>query len=512
VSDAVDLNTSGWAEVTTVAFGPGEHSSCPDGRLLFQTADKVLMTTLDGARESMSPNPWRAPINETPAARVIYDNHLVKLKDGTLLMTVEGATWQANLAPLPFWWEWTALYPTKERTDPGARGVIWLFRSADCGASWSALSPIDAARLEVPHPVSGEPVVGLCGTPRRRVDENDVKSGALGGRDGHFVHADPYSGHVFLATPCIYGTTTINEEKLRALLLRSVDGGASWRVIGHGDGKAWRAPLASRPDRVAFVYARGQSIRAVGFQASAPFVELFLGSKEVKLLTEPESTKTTATQVNTNIWRIRSIAPSSSGFLVSVPVYRGGALAHVVYEVDKSGGQPREIETIRAPPTSGGRGDTVHGTFIPGVAHDTRTFSAFYWVQSRNASATSEFTVRFQVYLDNRPLLETPGLLTIDNGGRYHYPFMAGKPKFVGDYMGGASYQGPGTARRFVATWSESGKLHFNTISMTFDGDPGRDPIRRTVARIRRPERRIPASPLLAADDVEAPAPVDPKP
>jgi hypothetical protein len=271
----------------------------------------------------------------------------------------------------------------------------------------------------------------------------------------------------------------------------------------------WRAPLASHPDRVAFVYARGPSILAVTFPASAPSVEMLFDSHEVKHLSDRENNRTTATQVNTNIWRLRSLAPSANGFLVSVPVHLAGALAHVVYEIDKSGAHPREVETIRAPRTGGQRGDTVHGTFVPGVADDSRRFSVFYWVQSQDASADSSFAVRFQVYADATPLLELPGALTIDNGVVYHYPFEDGKSRFVGDYMGGAAYRGADGARHFVATWSESGRLHFNTISLTFSGPPGREPLRRTRAQVRRGSQP-PLAPALPVESLEAPVPVDP--
>jgi hypothetical protein len=508
VSDAIDLNTQGWAEVTAVAFGPGEHPSCPSGRLFFAKGKSVLATSLDGNREPITPNPWSAPIDETTDPYIIFDNHLVKAKDGALLMTFEGGTWNDNLSPRPSWWNWTIEFPAKGRSEPGARAAIWVYRSTDCGATWSPLPPIDAARLEVPHPVSGEPVVGLCGTPRRRVKDGEKKA-ALGGWDGHFAYADPHSGHVFLATPCAYGTDTIDEERSRGLLLRSTDTGASWRVIGHGDGKVWRAPLASHPDRVAFVYARGPSIRAVTFPASAPSVELLNGSHEVRHLTGRDGNKTTATQVNTNIWRLRAVTPSANGFLVSVPVYLAGALGHVVYEVDKSGANPREVDTIRAPRSGGERGDTVHATFVPGVADDSRRFSLFYWIQSRDASANSSFAVKFQVYADDRPLLELPGVLTIENGVAYRYPFEDGGSRFVGDYMGGCAYRGADGARHFVATWSEGGRLHFNTVSVTFNGPPGPEPPVKTLAQVR-PAGRPPLAPPLPLERLEAPVPIDP--
>src|SRR5215216_4796684 len=64
ISEAIDLGAK-WAEITTVAMGPGEHPSCPNGRLFFASSKKVLATTLDGEPESLASNPWIASFNET---------------------------------------------------------------------------------------------------------------------------------------------------------------------------------------------------------------------------------------------------------------------------------------------------------------------------------------------------------------------------------------------------------------------------------------------------------------
>lgn len=527
VTDAIDLGTS-WAEVTMEAMGPGEHSACPNGRLFFATLNRVLATTLDGDPEALAANPWKASFRETFEPVKIYDNHLIKLKDGSLLYTFEGGTWNDNLSPRPDWWDWTVDYPAKGYSRAGARSIIYVFRSQDCGTTWSALAPIDAAKLVVPDPSTGDDVEGLCGIPRRWENHEDhcdgKKCASLGGWDGHFAYADPYNGDAYLSTPCSYGTDTVNKYKGLGLLLRSTNRGDSWTVLASKEGVyVWRSPLISVQDRVAFAYAKGKSILLRTFGSSDGSVDL-ANATTVKQLSSSEGTTTTKTKLNTHVWRFRSLAHTSTGFLISVPMYEDGALTYGIFHVAKDGSSPQSVGTIRAlykipilKPQQGSsprmsswrRGDTIHGTFIPGRAGDNR--SVFYWLESHDTSPDSVFRVRFQLYENQTAVLKTPGTLTIENGHSYSYPYEPGESKFVGDYMGGAVYRGADGSRNFVAAWSESGKLRFNTISVTYQAFPPPGPVKPLTVNIR-PLKRIPIKPTpIPLGQAEAPVPATPQ-
>jgi len=287
-------------------------------------------------------------------------------------------------------------------------------------------------------------------------------------------------------------------------------------VRGHLDGiHCWRAPVTSLPNIVAFAYPRkaGEhtTIRLATFDPSALYVELFFDSVVVKALTKTEETNTTQTQFNTNVWRYRSLARHSAGFLLSIPIYENGVLTHGLFNVPKNSTQAKRIDTIRAPKKGSlagySMGDTIHGTFIPGLSDDN--VNVFYWIESEDASATSVFKVRFQVYLGTQALLSTPGTLTIENGHPYTFPYVPGGGGFVGDYLGGSVYRDSNGTRKFVATWSESGRLRFNTITVSFLPVDLKQlaSVPETTTEIR-PLRHIPAKPqpmpvLVETDELE---------
>jgi hypothetical protein len=297
--NAVALDMNG-AEPTVVAFGPGEHPACPNGRLLFASRDRVLATDLKGAKEGLPHNPWSPTYNSVPRPPLlIYDNHIVKLKNGDVLFTVEGIAWEDNVNPHPAWWNSFTEYPLaknyKYYSDPGCRTIIFVFRSSDCGNTWThdpaIVKDIDAATLSVPNSNGQNPQVGLVGRPRHHVGDgsNYVPIGKkwcnAGGFDGHFLYADPYSGYVYVATVATYGgDSDYKTETSIGLLLVSKDNGKSWTVLGRRDGLAqgdfFRPPIAALPSgRVAVAFSANSTAAPVSaylsvFNSSDTWVNL----------------------------------------------------------------------------------------------------------------------------------------------------------------------------------------------------------------------------------------------
>ena len=298
---------SGWTEITTVAYGPNENAACPQGRLFFGSASNIIATTLEGALISFAsgaPNPWSAPISESPKGpNFIYDNHLVKLKTGEMVHTVIASTYLDNISPHPWWWDQYTTYPFNGDTTPGLRGIIYTFRSADCGETWVRAGDLNSAKVSVTapalKPISGAAAAqvpdsdGLCATIRLRRDNANVTTSHFGGWDGHYLLADPYSGYLFMAMSCTYGSPTgqENAEGNLAVMFVSKDKGDSWQLImteatSSPNLWTWRTPIASNSDGViAYVIWdwTNSKVKMVTFDPNDSWVSL-AGASDVSLL------------------------------------------------------------------------------------------------------------------------------------------------------------------------------------------------------------------------------------
>ncbi|HET9226886.1 MAG TPA: hypothetical protein VFR31_09475, partial [Thermoanaerobaculia bacterium] len=478
IGNAVDLGAS-WSEITTAAIGPGENRFCRNGRLFFADGAGVLATDLDGQAvvwpdPQRSPNPRIFGYRETFTPDVIADNHLVKLKDGSLLHTVEAVTWNDNISPKPAWWHQTVEFPLKNKARPGGRGIIYVRRSDDCGATWTRVTDIDAATLVVKSP-AGKPTKGLCGTPR--LSQASTKWSEAGGWDGHYLYADPYNNNLFLSTPCVFGMA-LNQERFLVLLLMSSNRGGSWKVIGQLDtvndwADAWRMPISSLPSgHVGFGYLNWELNQLKVAVLAPPYPLVDLTAKAQVLATRSAGAFGPGAPVATNVESYPTLVGNpGKGFLVTTPDWKsagsGTKLAHRFFDVPVNAlllpGMKKERPGIEAP----GLADMYHGTFIEGTP--ATGLHAFYWVErspvamNADGSFPHALRVKFQVFKGNTAILKQPGELTIANGTPYAYSANA----FIGDYMGGASYAGLDGSQSFVAAWSEQGVLRFNTITIT---------------------------------------------
>lgn len=490
ITDAVDLGGAGWAEITSAAIGPQQSPSCPEGRLFFTTGGGVLATDLEGhpvtfPHPEASPNPWFPAYHETIPPHVIYDNHLVKLQDGSLMMTVEAVTWNDKLETKPSWWQQTQDYPAKEISQPGGRGVIYVYLSTNCGQSWHRRPDIDAATLAVPEP-SGGTTVGLCGAPRLlskvEIKHQTSKSGIgislpvtvkwseVGGWDGHYLYADPYHGGLFLSVPCFYGTGKENEARSRALLLRSTDRGGSWQVIGQIDSDknpvwGWRMPVSSDPSgRLALSYFSAYDLKLAVFSPPYDKVDPLQAKTVTSVSPGDHSPKA---NINTNIWGSPSLTSGPDGFLIAADDWINDEGAQRMrFRVFGEPSLTQELPSAMEPESPR---EAMQGTFIDGAPGSQ--LRAFYWlertpgpIKANTQSLPDQLRVKFQVFDGKTPLLTHPAELTIKDQKAYAFQPLGA---FIGDYMRGASYVGKDGAQRFVAVWGEGGSLRFNTITVT---------------------------------------------
>lgn len=265
-----------WDEVTAAAFGPGEHSDCPKGRLFFAAGQNVVSTDLDGKLDPAPvPGGVSNPVTLKPTTDAsvpgpfpIWDNHLVKGRGGVLIHTVEGITWWPQVTPKPAWWDYTQYFDNRGGKAAGGRGTIWVFRSTDCGQSWKEVTSIDSATI----PIEGGEAI--CGYPRFA---NTAWAASF---DSHLMNVDPGTGDLFVTTACLRGLPlepgvtipgtpkydlnsdgtpeTYNLSRLDGIVVRSTNNGDSWKVVCYRpnlDGWWGRVPITTFGQRVGLVYA-----------------------------------------------------------------------------------------------------------------------------------------------------------------------------------------------------------------------------------------------------------------
>jgi hypothetical protein len=509
VANAWDLNTD-WKEVTVAAFGPGENRDAKNGRILFASGSTIMSTTLEGVTEGT----WNASVTESPRnPYTIFDNQIVKLKGGELIYSHEAVTWKDNVSPHPSWWNSFVRWPCKKKIDgtpgetlPGARAIIYFWRSTDAGKTWNRLPDIDAAKLRVPNPYSESvriprAIRGLVARPRHKIKDGK-KSCSVGGFDGHHLYADPYTGNLFLTTQARYGDRHYVERAL-SLVLVSEDNGDSWKVCFRIDDVAfWRAPVTSLPTgEVGFVYDDG------GVKLAIKRPPYKYGRCETRTVTtqtkdgqeNPDAEFNQKEVGNFAIWGGRGIARDrSGGFLVAKSLWADGAvptgtLTHQIFKVDQVDSPIRlPIRPIGDPiKAENANGDTIHGTLVEG--DPSENLAMFYWVDRDGRQENDKYKVKYQLYDAIGAVLTEPGTLTIDeDGNEYAWEFAssgAAGSHFVGDYMAGASFRNyPDNGERyFVAPWSEEGRLRCNIVTVR----TGSRPRRAIRPGVRKPTKKF---------------------
>ena len=506
VGEAIRLTNegSGWAEVTSAIVAPGRNPACPDGRLLVTRSYQTISVKLDGTdvkswalpKASSNPSVHGEPVQP----HVIHDQHMVSLKDGGVLQSIEAITWNDNLQPRPPWWNWTSDYPLKGKLAAGGRATIYIYRTTDCGATWALISEIDAGRLPVKDirglpsndaPVATRgpylrahaarsPTVGLCGTPRRFAGVAATgnmpavpKHAEGGGWDGHYLYSDTATGNLILTTPCYFGTDEIGKHSVQRLWIVSRDGGMNWHVARHTDQfNTFRMPVTSdgQGGAVTLYTTGGQGgpsfrlQRLVGLSAPHQWLDYRDGPILAPITNDTRTAEQkAAAQFESHVWAAPILTPARGATsMVKAGVWRwinGSRLVYDIYRVDVNGTNVRRIDTLTG---LEGDSDVMEAMFVDGPPD--RPLDLLYWIERiPKTVGPNDFRIRFQVYAGEIPMLATPGTLTLANGQPYVWGY---RKVFAGEYMGGGSYIGEDGTLHFVAPWVQNGALFVNTVAV----------------------------------------------
>lgn len=192
-----------------------------DSAGMIDTIGQVFTTTTNNFNVA----PFNAP--STPGT----DNHLVRLRDGSLLGLRLGDVWK-TIPGSPFANE--VVGPSNQ---PGNRGGWFFYRSTDCGSTWSPWSLVDMATLNGgkygwPRPLDAKGNFSTCAN--QFTDPSGKRSWWVGQGDRPEIYVCPFTGNVYLtmhiaAGPyCPSGPTAGAFDSLA--LLTSIDNGLSWSV------------------------------------------------------------------------------------------------------------------------------------------------------------------------------------------------------------------------------------------------------------------------------------------
>ncbi len=238
-SAAVGPGSKGCASTGRVLIGPGTRQDGPNSKLLGQNAGApiLLEQALRDEKAGMD-----TELKTLPAPGSDYlvgtDAEFAKTADGGLLLMHSGAT---NRQPPDdaAHADQRAIY-AQLPANMKYRSAFSLWRSQDCGATWTGPSEVVDALTELTadpktadapdEPLStGPPVLGECAWAQANQPPNG--SGYPGGYDRPELYADPWiTGRLVITAKCSAGTFPDNTHMVsKAVMFVSDDGGQTFR-------------------------------------------------------------------------------------------------------------------------------------------------------------------------------------------------------------------------------------------------------------------------------------------
>ena len=202
-----------------------------------------------------------------PNKAIATDNQIIRLKDGSLLVAKDGSIWD-NISPNPPVWFNETITGSGDRKRQ--RGGVLLFRSTDCGDTWTLHATVDFATLldgkyGVPRPMGdadgdGDDEADVPFDKQGKHPDGSLKWW-IGGADRTEIYACPFTGHLYLTTRVVSGpykresdANPILPQRNTALLLYSKDNGKTWESVKE-DFPAWSPiVMTSTPNGRLFLF------------------------------------------------------------------------------------------------------------------------------------------------------------------------------------------------------------------------------------------------------------------
>ncbi|MGB5400825.1 MAG: PAN domain-containing protein, partial [Thermoanaerobaculia bacterium] len=472
-----------WENVAQV-IAPDTNDACPTGQVVISTgsnySNPMVFDVEYFHRRLYNSAGWfdetavtqQASLPPDTAQQPTYDNVLVKLPDNSLVAFRLIRTWEP-ISPQPSWWNKVAAITASETigcNQNGCRGGIGVWRSTDCGQTWSQLAVIDSAAFEN----------GRYAWPRP--DEH-----WHGGYDRVEAYADPWTGYIFVAAYAVGGpemdyttNTPLSERVERHFIFQSADGGRTWNQIhdfrfaspivmtSTPDGRLYlfavnrRNPTPDEPnlvrDQPTLFYTR---VGPPGFEFSGPWdVSYRETPQSAPLLAGADSNYGDQVGFDTNSISRITAAGSTGKVRLSYQFMDGDgrtAIAVVKAEVRDDSAAPIVTPLARFHAEEPGT-SILASSFIdpdpPSVLARPSNAALFYWIEG-STDPTSNSYSRFSIFRGEGGGTE-PALL----GGPWR-PNVS-----IGHYGYGGAFSTPDGSLNFLAQWAESGGIRANIVSV----------------------------------------------
>ncbi len=257
-------------EVTSTVVPPGKKGECPAGRLLISNDNAknpglIWRTDLNNLSSGMTTIPEPLPAIQLADGRpdreiASNDHDLVALPNGDVVLAKLGRA-RTPLSPQPAWFDHAYKLTDGSAWGPGARSVVYVWRSEDCGETFELRSTIDTASLNDGWGTATDGSAGMPQLPNRRIALGDGEYQVvyqMGGTDGPLLAVEPRTGILRYTLGVVGHVPEAATDKPfaltakgihRSVVVTSTDNGDTWHHAMNLDYHGWRQELPFLTDR-----------------------------------------------------------------------------------------------------------------------------------------------------------------------------------------------------------------------------------------------------------------------
>lgn len=331
---------------------------------------------------------------------------------------------------------------------PGARAVVLVFRSTDCGETFTCVSEMDPA-----HELDGS-----CAFPqfRRNPDIKTqifMKPWDMGGTDGQLVKVDPANDRVYMTFQCVGynpdeskkpGFVPNNADPLNKTIVGMFDApNQKWTSFGFIDVAAWRfnvIPLGG--DELGFGYGNavlfGKKNAAGKYEFDSTGQAAPVGT--FSWMTEGDIATTNpnipVASIHANVWAVPVLTrtPISTSFMLAFPDRFGAkGLGYRFYFLDRTATEKNLVEQKAVLPATAGKDNFVFQL----TAIDLGVGPVLlYWYDVDSAAKT--FTIRGRFVTGKAEY--SPDFVISQQGGATQNVALTAEYYWFGDYKTGGGY------------------------------------------------------------------------